>query len=94
MLQCHSTHRPSQTIEFVTVDGHSTLRRSLASELASVFPYWTEWIKRHMTNVAQRANAFAQMCLSEMQIFFASQPNDGSNSRFLVPSGHCAPTWA
>jgi hypothetical protein len=46
------------------------------NQATHIVSYWREWIKRHMTNMAQHANAFAQMCLSEMQIFWASQPND------------------
>lgn len=38
--------------------------------------YWDDWIRKHMTVMARHGRAFAQLCLSEMQIFWAGQPND------------------
>lgn len=38
--------------------------------------YWDDWIRKHMTVMVQHRRAFVWLCLSEMQIFWAGQPND------------------
>ena len=44
-------------------------RQSLTVQTLHIALYWDDWIRKHR-------RAFVWLCLSEMQIFWAGQPND------------------